>query len=515
MPEPLSILLAEDDDSDAALIVLEIKRSGFDPSVRRVQTEAEFASGLKTPIDAVLVDYAMPSFEGIRALEMFKESGLEIPFILISGTIGEERAVEVMKLGATDYILKDRLGRLGIAMRQSQQKFKEHKQRLQMERQFIEAQKMEVVGQLASGVAHDFNNLIGVILGCTDLMSMKLSPEHELRGFVDTIHASAERAAGLTKQLLIFSRNETVRPVVLNINDAIKDLDKVLHRLIGENVELEIRRGAEIGHVKADTGYVGQVLMNLVVNARDAMPNGGKLTIATANVEVGEKPGNGLDGAPPGRCVMLSVADTGTGMTEVVKQNLFKAFFTTKPKGKGTGLGLTTCQSIMQQMGGYIGVESEPGRGTTFKVLFPCVDAKPDSRPSKISTGDTPRGTESVLVVEDDPSLRKLACQALECQGYKVISAANGRDALHSVRNHQGPPIRLVITDVIMPLMSGKVMAEWLKASYPDLKVLFTSGYMDDTVNSEGVPSAGVDFLPKPFTPRGLATKVREMLDTQ
>jgi CheY-like chemotaxis protein len=254
--------------------------------------------------------------------------------------------------------------------------------------------------------------------------------------------------------------------------------------------------------------------MNLVVNARDAMPNGGKLTIATNNVTLDENYARTHTGAIPGDYVMLSVSDTGTGMTDEVKARLFEAFFTTKPKGKGTGLGLATCQTIVQQSGGHIGVYSEIGKGTTFKIYFPRVEQPLDDAARTVQTGPLPRGTETLLVVEDEPSVRHLTRGVLETQGYEVLSASNGQDALHVAREHKGSPIRLVVTDVIMPLMGGEVMAEWLKTTYPDLKILFTSGYTDDAITHHGVLDAGVEFLAKPYTPAILARKVRELLDT-
>ncbi|HUD84648.1 MAG TPA: ATP-binding protein, partial [Candidatus Saccharimonadales bacterium] len=411
-----------------------------------------------------------------------------------------------------DYLLKDRLARLGPAVRRALREVEERDQRRKIERQFIEAQKMEVIGQLAGGVAHDFNNILAVIMGYSDLMIQKVDPDSEFKSYLETIRSSAERAAGLTRQLLIFSRKQTVQLVVLDINEAIKGLDKMLQRLIDENIDLTILPGAQLGRVKADSGYVGQVLMNLAVNARDAMPKGGKLTIATSNAALDENYAHAHPGAIPGDYVMITVSDTGTGMTEEVKARMFEAFFTTKPKGKGTGLGLATCQTIMQQSGGHIAVQSGLGQGTTFKIYFPRVDQPLDVAACP-RTGPTPRGTETLLVVEDEPTLRNLARSVLELQGYKVLSANNGQDALRIVRDHKGSPIQLVITDVIMPLMGGKVMAEWLRTANPELKILFTSGYTDDAVTQHELLAEGVEFLPKPYTPAMLARKIREMLD--
>jgi len=451
----------------------------------------------------------------LSALEMAHARCPDVPFILVSGTLGEERAIDSLKSGATDYVLKERLARLAPAVRRAMQEVEERAERCRLQSQFIESQKMEVIGQLAGGVAHDFNNILAVIMGYSDLIMSDLDPESPLRKYTEEIRHASERAAGLTQQLLVFSRKQTVQPVVLDLNDTVKDLDKMLRRLIDENIEMTMVPGKQTGRVKADPGYIGQVLMNLIVNARDAMPNGGKLTIATSNVAFDENDAHTHAGVIPGDYVMLSVSDTGTGMTGEVKKRLFEAFFTTKPVGKGTGLGLSTCQTIVQQSGGHIEVQSELGKGTTFKIYFPRVEQPMDIPTKSVETSPLPRGTETLLLVEDDPSVRHLACSILESQGYNVLRANNGQDALHVAREHKGPPIRLVITDVIMPQMGGKVMAEWLKTTYPDLKILFTSGYTDDAIAQHGVLEPGVAFLSKPYTPATLARKVRKMLDDE
>jgi PAS domain S-box-containing protein len=382
-----------------------------------------------------------------------------------------------------------------------------------LEGQFIGAQKMEGIGQLAAGVAHDFNNILTVIMGNNDLIMSELGPDSPLREYAGEIRRVSERAAGLTRQLLIFGRKQTAQPVVLDLNDVVKDLNKMLLRLIGEHIEMTIVPGKQIGRIKTDSGHVGQVLMNLVVNARDAMPNGGRLTIATNNVTLDENYARTHTGAMPGDYVMLSVSDTGIGLTEKVRAHLFQAFFTTKPLGKGTGLGLATCQTIVQQSGGHIGLYSEVGKGTIFKVYFPRVEQPLDAAARPIQTGPLPHGTETLLVVEDEPALKYLTCRALNVQGYEVLSASNGQDALRVVREHKGAPVRLVVTDVIMPLMGGKVMAEWLKTTYPGIKVIFTSGYTDAAIARHGMLETGVEFLPKPYTSATLARKVREVLD--
>jgi CheY-like chemotaxis protein len=305
-----------------------------------------------------------------------------------------------------------------------------------------------------------------------------------------------------------------VQIVVLDINDTIKEMEQMLKRLIDANVLLNFVPGKGIGHVRADSGYIGQLLMNLAVNARDAMPTGGILTIATSNVTLKQEDIGKIQGAVLGNYVMLGVTDTGSGMTDEVKARIFEAFFTTKSLGKGTGLGLATCQTIVQQCGGHIDVSSAPGIGTTFKIYFPRVDQPVEVVAKVVPSGPSPHGTESLLIVEDDQSVRHLACSVLTAHGYEVHSAANGQDALNVANENQGQPIRLVITDVIMPLMDGKVMAEWLKITDPNLKVLFTSGYTDDEIAGHGVLEKGCDFLSKPYLPATLIRKVRELLDS-
>jgi two-component system, cell cycle sensor histidine kinase and response regulator CckA len=383
----------------------------------------------------------------------------------------------------------------------------------QLEAQMHQAQKMEAIGQLAGGVAHDFNNMLSVIIGYGEMIMADLDSDSPLRHYAGELRRAADRATGLTRQLLMFSRKQKVEPVVLDLNDTVRDLNKILRRLIGENIELSVVPGNQIGHIMADPGHVGQVLMNLAVNARDAMPNGGKLIIATSNVTLDEHYTRTHAGVTPGDYVMLSISDTGSGMTPEVKAHLFEALFTTKPADKGTGLGLAICQTIVQQSGGHIDVESEVGRGATFRIYFPWVNKPVEPEGGLIQSGPLPRGTETVLLVEDEPSVRNLAANVLEALGYPVLRANNGQEALRLVREHKGPPIRLVVTDVIMPQMGGKVMADWLKTTDPDLKILFTSGYTDDAIAQQGVLEPGVAFLAKPYTPEALARKVRDVLD--
>jgi signal transduction histidine kinase len=515
MKTPLHILHLEDDLDDAALIEATLAAAGIACATTRVESRAEFVSALERGgFDLILSDCTLPAFNGMAALKIAHDKWPDVPLVFVSGTLGEEQAIESLKSGATDYVLKGRLARLVPAVRRAMQEVEDRADCRQMEAQFIQSQKMEVIGHLAGGVAHDFNNILAVIMGYSDLTLEKLGPDDDLRSNLETIRSAAERAAGLTRQLLIFSRRQKVQLVVLDLNDVLKGLDNMLRRLIDENIEMAIVPGKDLGWIKADSGYIGQVLMNLVVNARDAMPNGGKLSIATRNVTLDRTYASRHTGAIAGDFVMLSVSDTGTGLSEEAKARLFEAFFTTKPEGKGTGLGLATCHAIVQQSGGYIDVYSEAGHGTSFKIYFPRVQQPREVAAGPIKAGPSlPRGTETLLLVEDEPAVRHLACDVLEAQGYHVLRASNGQEGLRATREPKGQPIDIVITDVIMPVMGGKAMVDWLKTSYPDLKVLFTSGYTGDAVTGWGMLTPGADFLPKPFTPATLVRKVRQMLD--
>ena len=514
MSTPLRILHLEDNPADAALIQATLEAGDMACTTTCVQNRADFGTQLSRGcFDLVLSDYSLPSFDGLSAIAVVRAQWPDLPVILVSGTMGEEFAIESLKSGATDYILKTRLLRLVPAVRRAMQEVAERAERRRLEAQFIEAQKMEVIGQLAAGVAHDFNNILGVIMGYSDMMLMKLPAADPMRNYVAEIRRASERAAGLTLQLLVFGRKQTVLPVVMDLNVVLRDMEQMLQRLIDENITLSLVPCTQTGSILADPGYIGQVLMNLVVNARDAMPDGGHLNVATSRVTLDETSTRSHPGTLPGDYMRLSVSDTGIGMSDEVKARIFEAFYTTKPAGKGTGLGLATCQTIVQQSGGCMNVSSLLGKGTTFEVHFPCIEQLLDVAAPSLPGGPLPRGIETLLVVEDDPAVRQLAVEVLQTQGYSVLPAFNGQDGLNMAHAHRGPPIQLVVTDVIMPLMGGKVMSEWLKVNYPDIKILFTSGYTDDAISHHGVLDAGVDFLPKPYTPATLTRKVRELLD--
>ena len=381
-----------------------------------------------------------------------------------------------------------------------------------LQAQLMQAQKMEAVGRLAGGVAHDFNNLLTVIISYSDLLLEDLGRDDPKREDVAAVRKAAEGAAALTHQLLAFSRQQVLQPKVLDVNATVANTEKLLRRLIGEDIQLVAKLGSGLGSVKADPGQIEQVIMNLAVNARDAMPAGGQLTIETANVEMDEAYVRGHPLAQPGRYVMLAVSDTGTGMDEQTKAHIFEPFFTTKELGKGTGLGLATVYGIVKQSGGFIWLYSEPGHGTSFKIYMPRVDESAE-RATPAAAAPLPRGTETILVVEDAPAVRAVTRQVLERQGYTVLEAPNGGAALVLATKHHGP-IHLLLTDVVMPGVNGRQLAEQLARPRPDMMVLFTSGYTDDSVVRHGVLESGIAYLQRPFTPDGVARKVREVLDS-
>jgi PAS domain S-box-containing protein len=383
--------------------------------------------------------------------------------------------------------------------------------RLQLEGQLRQAQKLESVGRLAGGVAHDFNNVLTVINGYSDFVLNALGSGDSLYPHLQEIKRAGERGASLTAQLLAFSRKQVVEPRPLDLNAIVNDAERMLQRLIGEDIELDTRLDPLLGQVMADRGQIDQVIMNLVINARDAMPVGGRLEITTQNVELDAGVTAANPEAPPGRYLLLTVTDTGIGMDQHTLQNIFEPFFTTKERGQGSGLGLSTVYGIIRQAGGWIDVQSAVGRGTTFQVFLPRVDACPMPVPPEHETTATLLGSETVLVVEDQKETRKLITIILKAYGYAVLEAANSTEALTVERSYAGE-IHLLLTDVILPGMNGKMLSEQLRMRRPRIKVILTSGYTADVISRRGVLERELAYLPKPFTPDSLAAKVREVL---
>jgi two-component system cell cycle sensor histidine kinase/response regulator CckA len=410
-------------------------------------------------------------------------------------------------------VFKNRDGavRTSMIIRDISHRMRDEQEKASLQEQLRQSQKMEAIGQLAGGIAHDFNNLLTVIQGYAQISLLDLQELDPLRTNIEEIRKAGKQAADLTRQLLAFSRKQILEIQVLDVNQVFQRLDKMLRRIIGEDVELTSFLSESLGKTKADPGQMEQVIINLAVNARDAMPNGGKLTIETANVELGEGYAREHVTVEPGRYVMFSVSDNGVGMTPEVRERVFEPFFTTKEKGKGTGLGLSTVYGIVKQSGGNIWVYSERGQGATFKIYLPRVD-EPLTELKERVTGEVPRGHETILIVEDEDVVRKLSVRVLRKHGYKVLEAPDGGKALMLCEEFK-EPIHLILTDVVMPGMSGRRVAERIKEIHPEMKALFMSGYKDNAILHHGILEPGLNFLQKPFNVEDLARKVREVLD--
>lgn len=512
MSEPLRFLIVEDSPADAELEERELRASGLVFTLRRITSDKEFHDAIPefTP-HLIICDYTLPGVNGLTFLRLARELCPRIPFIFVSGTIGEDRAVEALKGGASDYVLKDRLNSLPVRVRRALREAEERHEREALEQQLRQAQKVEVIGQLAGGVAHDFNNVLTVIGGFAELISETIPLADPRRADFDEIKSATRRGADLTRQLLAFARRQVLAPRVIDLNAVVAAVHKMLQRLIGEDVDFVTVLSPDLGRVKADAGQIEQVLMNLVVNARDAMPDGGRLTVETQNVELDAVYARTHIDVQPGQYAMLAISDTGTGMSQEVLNHIFEPFFTTKEPGYGTGLGLATVYGIVKQSGGHIGVYSEVGRGTTFRIYLPRVD-----QPLDVVTPPQPRasliGTETIMLVEDEGPVRALARRVLEGHGYRVLEAPDGLKAIELARQHNGP-IHLLVTDVVMPHMSGREVANQIASVVPGIKTLYLSGYTANAIAHRGVIDLKTPFLEKPFTPASLVSKVRDVLD--
>jgi two-component system cell cycle sensor histidine kinase/response regulator CckA len=513
MGDELRVLFIEDSAEDAELEERELRKAGYNIRSCRVETAKDILRALEE-FDPTLIisDYSLPRLNGMDALKIVRPLRSDVPFIFVSGTIGEERAIESLKSGATDYVVKSRLGSLVSKVRRALAEVDERARSRLLEEQVRQAQKMEAIGRLAGGVAHDFNNLLAVINGYSELALTHLEDGHRVRPQVQEVLAAGQRAASLTRQLLAFSRKQTTQPVRLDLNAVVSNFQKMLCRLVGDEISLLLHLEPNLHRVLADAGQVEQVIMNLAVNARDAMPKGGRITISTMNVEL-EKGASPLPMASKGGAhVLLAVGDTGTGMGPEIRAHLFEPFFTTKESGKGTGLGLSTVHGIVTQAGGSIQVESEVGRGTTFNIYLPgsSTESTPVERPG--AAGTPARGSETVLVTEDQENVRRLVSIILKESGYRVYEAGGGAEALKIGEDHQGP-IHLLITDMVMRSMNGAELARLMKHTHPETKVLFMSGYADRSLQEEGLLDTHGGFLQKPFTVEVLRQKVREVLE--
>jgi two-component system cell cycle sensor histidine kinase/response regulator CckA len=513
----LRVLLVDDSSDDAEIVTRELRRGGRDVVVERVcEAETMRAALARQAWDLVISDWTMPTFSGGAALELLKAEGVDAPFIIFSGTVTEELAIKAMRSGARDWVVKGKLARLSPAIDRELAEAAKRKRAeaalRRSEEMLRQSQKLDAIGGLAAGVAHDFNNVLSVIIGHADLLLADLAPADKNRESVDEIHSAAGRAAQLTRQLLAFSRQQILQPQKVSIARIVAGTAKMLRRVIGEDIELVIDASTTTGSSLVDPGQIEQVILNLVVNARDAMPNGGRLTIRVADVDRGADDEDGAV-ATRGSYVALTVADTGVGMDAATQSRIFEPFFTTKGPGKGTGLGLATVFGIIQQSGGTISVSSQPARGTTFEILVPRLDGDataPAGTPRRATM--TTVGNETILLVEDDDAMRAMLRTVLEKHGYRVLDAPNGRDAL-SLCDTVKERIDLVLTDVVMPHMSGREFAARLEAVRPGLTVLYMSGYTDGAIVRHGVLEPGIAFLQKPIAPQTLVQKIRELLE--
>jgi signal transduction histidine kinase/ActR/RegA family two-component response regulator len=518
---PLRLLHLEDDPVDAELITTTLIEGNIPCQSQLVDTRQAFVAALKEGrMDLILADYSIPGFDGMTALMLAHQHCPDVPFLFVSATIGEELAIDAMHQGATDYVLKQRLGRLVPSVQRALRELDDRAERKraeealrQSEKQFLQSQKMEAVGRLAGGIAHDFNNLLTVIVGYSQVLSTELGPQHPLRGKVDETLKAGERAATLIRQLLTFSRKQSLDPKVLSLNTAVTSLESLLRRLISEDIQLVSKLDPTNGRLCADQAQLEQVLVNLVVNAQDAMPKGGTLTIETAQVELTRSPVYHLNPLPPGPYIRLSVSDTGCGMDRQTQSHIFEPFFTTKGEGKGSGLGLSTVFGIVTQCGGAIDVTSRVGHGTRFDLYFPSVESDILATAPPQSPGQPQRGTETILLVEDEPTVRTLVRDELRKLGYRVIEAKNGVEGC-LLATQQAGSLQLLLTDIVMPGMGGRELAQHLSVIKPNLRTLFISGYMDDVGIMAGQEEGTSSFLQKPFTPEVLARAVRNLLDT-
>ncbi len=645
MNEQIRVLFIEDDDEDAELERIELERAGFELEWQRVDNEKDLRRQLASgPWDVILSDFRMPDFDGLRAFSVVQQLTADAPFIFVSGALGEERAVEAMRVGARDYLLKGNLARLGVAVRRElvASRTKKSERRLEadarreerrrgmaveatgagifefdmehdveyvgprllellgqreedvptgwgllkwfeplihpedcsrtmgeiraflvgnearlsvecrvrhpernwidiavfvkavsrnedgrarhlvgvvvdltetrtLEEQLRQAQKMEAVGRLAGGVAHDFNNILTAIFSFSRFAMEHIEPGTGPYRDLEEVQRAAKRAQTLTAQLLTFSRRKAMVPRVVDVNEIIGDLQRMLGRVVGEDVVLEARLSQNLPRTRIDPGSLEQVIMNLSVNARDAMPHGGRLVIETSLVALARDSRERPPDAASGNYVVIRVADSGIGMDERTMRQIFEPFFTTKDVGSGTGLGLSTCHGIIKHAGGFISVDSQLDVGTSFRVFLPVTSDESDVQ-ERDALPKSVQGNETILVVEDEEQLRRLTVRALSELGYQVVEAKNGAQAL-SIFEHVSGGLDLLLTDVVMPEVGGRLLAERLKNANPNLKILFMSGYAPDMVSSLDDPESGVLLLEKPFTPETLGVAVRRVLD--
>src|ERR1700676_885703 len=510
---PLRVLVVEDSEDDASLLLRELRRGGYDVSYERVDTAAAMSSALNTKEwDLVVSDHSMPNFSGSAALSLLRTKESELPFIFISGTMGEEAAVAALKDGAQDSLMKSNLTRLVPAVQRELREAGERRDHKRLERQVLQLQKFEAIVRLAGGIAHDFNNAIGAILGWADLATQEAQSGSRLHERLQKICAQAQRAAGLTSQLLAFARQQVLQRRKINLNSLVEEGTSLLRKVIGEDIDVRIVPAADLRVAVVDPVQIDQVLMNLCLNARDAMPKGGRLIIETHNIEFDQEYCRLHTYVQPGSYVLLTVSDTGMGMDAATIEHIFEPFFTTKEVGKGTGLGLATVFGVVKQHGGFINVYSEPGKGTTFRVYLPSDSGA--AEPVRTEGGGPPqKGTETILLAEDHEGLRELGQETLEALGYHVILAENGTEAVALFKSNTAR-IDVVVLDVVMPGMSGPDPYAEMSTVRPSLGVVFATGYTAEAASLTSLVARGASVLQKPYTATSLSKAIRQALES-
>jgi two-component system cell cycle sensor histidine kinase/response regulator CckA len=512
MGTPLRVLMIEDSEDDAALLLRELRRGSYDVISERVDLPDALKSALDTQEwDLVVSDFSMPHFSGTDALRLLRATGSEVPFIFVSGTMGEETAVAALQDGAQDYLVKTNLKRLVSAVQRALREAEERQQRKLMEQQVHQLRKFEAIGKLAGGIAHDFNNVIGAILGWAEMGCEEALPGTSLHDRFQKIRDQSFWAARLTSQLLAFARRQVLQPRNINLNALAVEGVALLRRVIGEQIEVRVLTAPDLRVTLADQTQIEQVLMNLCLNARDAMPEGGRLIIETQNVEIDEEYCRAHPYAQQGSYVLLAVSDTGIGMDRATTERIFEPFFTTKEVGKGTGLGLATVYGVVKQHGGFIHLYSELGKGTTFRIYLPAASGAPEPREPQ-SDDRTTKGTETILLAEDNEGLREAAQEMLQRLGYRVILASNGAEATELFKANSGK-IDLVILDIVMPYLSGPAAYSQMVAIQPDLRAVFATGYTAETASLNSTLEKGVPILQKPYSMKNIGQIVRGTLD--
>lgn len=514
MERELRILLLEDSQQDAELMQRELRRGGISFSSCRVDTQLAFVEQLeKFQPDLIISDYLLPSFDGLTALSLMRKRFPELPFILVSGYIGEERATEALKSGATDVLLKPNLvARIAPTVERAMREVDERRARRRLEEMLRQAQKMEAVGQLTGGLAHDFNNMLAVIIGNLEFLLEQCEAKSRAEEMAQLALKASFRGAALIRQLLAFSRRQSLEAEQFDLNELVSSTTELLCRTLGEDIEIELSLGADMWAALADPTQLEAALTNLAVNARDAMPNGGRLTIETANKYLDAAYAARNVEVTPGEYVMLAISDTGTGVPPEILDRVFEPFFTTKEMGKGTGLGLSMVYGFAKQSGGHVTIYSEVGHGTTVRLYLPrgTLDMKSSTvRPLVKAEKGVPDAT--ILVVEDDVDVRKVVVNQLVVLGYRVAEARDGKAALELLRQEKS--IDLLFTDMVMPGgMTGRDLAREARTILPTLKVLFTSGYAEAALARGGHAGEQGKLLSKPYPMADLARKVREAL---